>query len=116
LSLEQNIDYSIKDKSLIFQIPNRIDIEVSRRYLIVLETVLNSNHIEHLILTTDDNFSISSMGFGFMMQIYKFCEKFKCDLRVVCTTESNKDMFDKLKMGHILRVFDSIDEARTSKM
>lgn len=106
--------YNIQNESIILPMPKLADIQVTRDCVKHLEYGKEFHEPKRVILDTDQEFQLSSVNFGFMMTIHKFCEANGLELRLVCSRPKVLQMFDLLKIAHIFKVYPDLNSALLS--
>jgi anti-anti-sigma factor len=111
MNLNADFPYKIQNSSMILPMPTVADIQVTRGCISHLDYGLKNFSIKCLILDTTGEFQLSSVNFGFMMTLSKFCQDNKIEMKLVCNKQKVLDMFDLLKIRHIFKVYPTLEEA-----
>ncbi|MDX1957140.1 MAG: STAS domain-containing protein [Leptospiraceae bacterium] len=96
---------------LVFKIPNEVNIYVSREYSKFLKDEYAKENFQFLVLDATGDFILSSLSFGFIMNLYNFCNLEKVELRLICNREKVLQMFDLMKIGHMFKLYSSLEQA-----
>lgn len=111
MNVSADFPYNIQNESIILPMPHLADIQVTRDCLSHLEYGIEFYNPKRVVLDTAMEFQLSSVNFGFMMTVHKFCESKHVELRLVCDKPKVLQMFDLLKIGHIFKVYSKLEDA-----